>query len=114
MRVKVQASRCLSLPPRQALTVSTKPLHILTSHEHRKHDPPQLPTKSHIHMPSFSLTDLQIDLVVKKVFILVADHDRNLSVVHNLLEVKEPCRPHAGPEEPTATALVLSGRSTLE
>ena len=64
-------------------------------------------------MPSFSLTDLQIDLVVKKVFILVADHDRNLSVVHNLLEVKEPCRPHAGPEEPT-TALVLSGRSTLE
>ena len=109
----MQASRVLSLPPRQALTVSTKPLHVLTSHEHRKHDPPQLPTKSHIHMPSFSLTDLQIDLVVKKVFILVADHDRNLSVVHNLLEVKEPCRPQSGPEEPT-TALVLSGRSTLE
>ena len=65
-------------------------------------------------MPSVSLIDLQVNLVVKTLFILVADHDRNLSVVHNLLEVKEPCRPHAGPEEPTATALVLSGRSTLE
>ena len=65
-------------------------------------------------MSSLSLTDLQVDLVAKKVFILVTDHDKNLSMVHNLLEVKEPCRPHAGPEEPTATALVLSGRSTLE
>ena len=64
-------------------------------------------------MPSLSLTDLQVDLVVKKVFILAADHDRNLSVVHNLLEVKEPFKLHTGPEDPTATALVLSERSTL-
>ena len=64
-------------------------------------------------MPSFSLTDLQFDLVVKKVFLLVADHGRNLSVVHNLLEVKEPFKLHTGPEDPTATALVLSERSTL-
>ena len=74
----------------------------------------QHPTKSHTHLTSVSLPDIQVDHVAEKVFILVADHDRNLSVVHNLLEVKEPCRPHAGPEEPTATALVLSGRSTLE
>ena len=65
-------------------------------------------------MASLSLTDFQVDLVAKKVFILAADHDRNLSVIHNLLEVKEPCRPHAGPEDPISTALVLSGRSTLE
>ena len=43
---------------------------------------------------------------------MAADHDRNLSVVHNLLEVKEAFRPHAGPD-PIATALVLSERSTL-
>ena len=65
-------------------------------------------------MPSVSLIDLQVNLVVKTLFILVADHDRNLSVVHNLLEVKEPFMPHAGPEDPIAAALFSSGRSTLE
>ena len=44
-----------------------------------------LHTKSHTHPPSVSLTELQVDHVAEKVFILVADHDRNLRVVHNLL-----------------------------
>ena len=55
------------------------------------------PTKSHTHLSSVSLTDIQVDHVAEKAFILVADHDRNLRVVHNLLEVKEPFMPHAGP-----------------
>ena len=44
-----------------------------------------LPTKSHTHLSSVSLTDLQVDHVAEKVLILVADDDRNLRVVHNLL-----------------------------
>ena len=55
------------------------------------------PAKAHIHLSSLSLTDIQVDHVAEKVFILVSDHDRNLRVVHNLLEVKEPFMPHAGP-----------------
>ena len=80
----MKASRGLSFPPRQAFnsfhntSPKSHPLNMDTMI-------PQLPSRFHTHPSSVSLTDLQVDLVAKKVFILVAEHDGHLRAVHNLL-----------------------------
>ena len=71
------------------------------------------PTKSHTHLSSVSLPDIQVDHVAEKVFILVADHDRNLRVVHNLLEVKEPFMPHAGPRRARSISPSLGWKNDM-
>ena len=71
------------------------------------------PTKSHTHLSSVSLTDIQVDHVAEKVFILVADHDRNLRVVHNLLEIKEPFMPHAGPRRARSISPTLGWKNNM-
>ena len=40
-------------------------------------------------------------------FVLVTDHDRNLRVVHNLLEVKKSFRPQAEPRRARSIRLSL-------
>ena len=68
-----------------------------------------LSAKSHTQPSSVSLTDLQVNHVAEKVFILVADHDANLRVVHNLLSGHMPSQ-----EEPGASAVISGGRRTPE
>ena len=72
----------------------------------------QLSIKCQTHPSSASLTDLQVDQVAKKVFILGADYDGHLRVVHNLLMPRSHSGHMLGQEDTRATALVWAGRRT--
>ena len=73
----------------------------------------QHPTKSHTHLTSVSLPDIQVDHIAEKVFILVADHDRNLRVVHNLLEVKKSFRQQAEPRRARSISVCLRWKKDI-
>ena len=109
-KVEVQASRVFSLPARQESTSSDFPFQRLTLKSHTQVTgsptstcPPSSPT----HLSTGTLPALQGHHGPEKVFILFADHDGYMAVVHHLLYVKDLFMPHAGQGK------VLSNRVSL-
>ena len=101
----LRASTCLPGRHKQL------PRHLSKDSQHRNMDNVilLLSTRSHTQPSSVSLTDLQGNHAAEKDFILVADHDANLRVVHDLLSGHKP-----GQEAPGTSALIWGGRRTLE